>query len=345
MTLRDLVLVPLAALCAALPASAQDVREGAPVAASHRAMYTRGVEFLIDHQQPNGSFDGDMGVTGICVMALLASGEDPNHGPYAKAVRSGVRALISKQNSRTGQIGSGMYQHGFGLLCLAECYGAVDARLLEEEHPRLARSLPEAVELGVRCAVTAQEQNPFSAWRYGPRSRDADTSVTGAVLMGLLGARNAGIAVPDEAIDGALQYISSMTSSEGDVGYSGVGSFGSSEARTAIAATVFAVAKQREAPAFLSTRARVLQQADGPERSGGWSHPCYRRYYVSQALFQTDHAAWRTWSTDNTRDLVQRQKDDGSLALEGSFRGGCYPTGMLLLSAALDFTFLPIYER
>lgn len=342
---RTLVLATALLAGALGNANAQDVRTGAPVSPAHRAMYERGLAFLVKQQQPNGSFDGDAGVTGICVMALLASGEDPNHGRYAKAVRRGVKALIAQQNARTGQLGTGMYQHGFALLCLADCYGAVDQRLLGEEFPRLERTLGEALTLGVECAVTSQQQNPFEAWRYSPRTREADTSVSGAVLMGLLGARNAGVAVPDAAIDGALRYFSKMTSAEGDVGYSGIGSFAASEARTAIVTTVFAVAKRREAAAFLAARRRTLEHISGGGHGSDSSHPCYRRYYVSQALFQTDHAAWRAWSTENTRDLMGRQAEDGSLRMDGTFRQGCYPTGMLLLSAALDFTFLPIYER
>ena len=77
----------------------------------------------------------------------------------------------------------------------------------------------------MRCAVTSQKKNPFNAWRYSPSSTDADTSATGAVLMGLLGARNAGIAVPDESIDKALDYFDDGLV-ERDVGYSGIGSFG-----------------------------------------------------------------------------------------------------------------------
>ena len=59
----------------------------------------------------------------------------------------------------------------------------------------------ESLELAVRAALTSQKKNSLGAWRYTPDSRDADTSVSGAVLVGLLGARNAGIEVPDEAID------------------------------------------------------------------------------------------------------------------------------------------------
>ncbi len=339
---RFLAAATLAAAAISGSALAQDVREGSPVSPAHRDMYERGLAYIISQQNSNGGFSNDAGVDGICLMALLASGEDPNFGSYAVAVQRGVKRLIDTQNGSTGQFGSGMYQHGFAMLCLADCYGAVDDRLLTRDGKAPKRTIGEALELAVRCALTSQKQNPFHAWRYSPNGKDADTSAAGAVLMGLLGARNAGIAVPDDAIEKALGYFSSMTSSEGTVGYSGIGSFGGSLARSSICALVFAVAKQRDESAFKSARDYVVAERDG---RNGFGHPCYSRYYVSQALFQVDHDAWREWSIDNTRDLIGRQADDGSLTLPGGSHGKEYQTGMLLLSSALDFTFLPVYER
>ncbi len=55
--------------------------------------------------------------------------------------------------------------------------------------------------------MTAQKRNPQKAWRYSPESSDADTSVSGAVMIGLLAARNAGIEVPDSSIDQATNYF------------------------------------------------------------------------------------------------------------------------------------------
>ena len=60
---------------------------------------------------------------------------------------------------------------------------------------------------------------------------------------------------------------------------------------------------------------------------------------------QLDHEAWREWTVANTRDLVLRQESDGRIPMQGSFHGPSYQTGMLLLSSALDYTLLPIYER
>src|SRR4029079_6391513 len=136
----------------------------------------------------------------------------------------------------TGIMGHSMYHHGFATLGLAEAYGVVDDRDLVPAGDAKKRSIGQALELAVRAAVTSQKKNSLGAWRYSPDSTDADTSVSGAVLVGLLAARNAGIEVPDEAIDKAINYYTKMTSSSGQVGYSGgFGGFDESAARISIA--------------------------------------------------------------------------------------------------------------
>lgn len=335
------LLAGLMAWASADRACAQDVRYGSPILPEHREMYERGLAFLLTTQSDNGAWENDCGITGICVMALIASGEDPNFGRYAEPVRNGVRYIIGRQNDRTGFIPSGMYQHGFAMLALADCYGAIDDRLLWQGKEK-GRTIGEALELAVRCAVTSQEKNPFGAWRYQADGTDADTSVSGAVLMGLLGARNAGIAVPDTAIDKGLQYFANMTVKGGSVGYAGSMGLGDSNARSSICATCFAVAKRKDMETFAEVRDYVVDLQDGA--SSQW--PCYFRYYVSQALFQSDYQAWQVWTRQNTRELVKVQNENGSLSLGMGGGGGIsFQTGMLLLSSALDFTLLPVYER
>lgn len=320
---------------------AQDLKYGAPIPAVHRTMFDRGLAFLVSEQQDSGSWEGNNGVTGICVMALLASGEDPNFGKYAEAVRKGVRQIISSQDGETGFIRSGMYEHGFAMLTLADCYGAIDERLLWRGVEDKGRTIGEALELAVRCAVTSQEENQFKAWRYSPDGTDADTSAAGAVFMGLLGARNSGVAVPDESIDGAVEYFSSMTLRNGAVNYSGIGGFGASYARSSICALVLAIAKRTDLEAYESVQDYVSKTADAPP-SG---HPAYTNYYRSQALFQVNYPLWRTWTRDNTEFLAEIQLDDGSIRIQGASHGPSYSTGMALLSAGLNYCLLPIYER
>ena len=307
-----------------------------------REITDRGLQYLMQSQNDAGTWTGGQsgpGVTGLCLLAFLASGEDPNFGLYSSAIRKALRNLITSQNAETGYIGSSMYHHGFAMLALAKAYGAVDESDLWSDTAASfssQRSVAEALELAVRCAVTSQAQNPFNAWRYSPNARDADTSVSGAVLVGLLAARNAGIEVPDQVIDKAVEYFVTMSTTNGMVGYSGSAGTGSSAARSAIACLVFSIAKRKDLKQYEPLKRYMSSETN----SGGYLD--YTRYYQAQALFQAEVKTWEKWNRSLIRQLQAVQKTDGSI--DGQF-GAPLTTAMSLLALALNYKFLPIYER
>jgi hypothetical protein len=314
-----------------------------------REMYDRGLRYLIKTQNDSGGWsDGQQGpgVTGLALMVMLASGEDPNYGFTSLSIRRALRNIILAQNADTGYLGNSMYHHGFGMLSLAEAYGAVDESNLwlagqgaYSDQGSQHRSIGQALELAVRSALTSQKKNPLGAWRYSPDATDADTSVSGAVLVGLLASRNAGIEVPDAAIDRAIAYYTSVTSTSGQVAYSGgMGGFGESLARTSIASLVYSVARRKDLPQAKATTRNLTEQLE----SQPGAYPAYARYYQSQALFQADLEAWQKWNKRLVRQLKSAQKNDGSFS--GQF-GSTLETSMSLLALALNYRFLPIYER
>jgi len=330
-----------------------------------RHIYHRGLQFLADSQSEDGTWEGGKprpnmrqglenaaaadgswasegkqgpGVTAIALLAFLASGEDPNFGIYSRHIRRALRSLIGAQDAKTGYIGPSMYHHGFAMLALAEAYGAVDERALwpDEKAPR---TVGQALELAVRSAITSQKSNPSDAWRYSPRGQDADASVTGAVIIGLLAARNAGIEVPDESIDKALGFLRSMTERSGDVSYMTLGDrLVHSTARVSIAALACAVARRKDLAAYKATLNYLKQRIREPPGPFGE----YTLYYEAQALYQGDIECWDKWNESLVQKLKEAQQPDGSI------RGRFNPpisTSLSLLSLALNYRFLPIYER
>ncbi len=320
---------------------AQDpaLRYGGQIPPEVDVMYERGLEWLAQKQDADGSWkDGQQGsgVNGICVMAFLASGEDPNFGRWAQPVRKALRNIIAAQDETTGYLPNSMYHHGFAMLALAEAYGAVDESLLWQEAGKKSRSIAGALNLAIGCAGTSQKKNRWGGWRYTPDATDADTSVTGAMLMGLLAARNAGLEVPDEIVNAALEYMRRSTSRDGSVAYSGgFGGMGDSMNRSAIATLVAAVSKQKDDVKFAATLKHISTKLE--HREG--SYPEYFRYYMAQALFQGDYEAWQKWNAMTVRQLHETQAEDGS------FSSSSYSTAMSLLGLALNYRFLPIYER
>lgn len=325
--------------------NAQIVQEhvGEVVPRDVREMYDRGLQFLIQTQTEQGDWQGGdqgPGVTGMALMTFLASGEDPNFGLYSKQIRKAVKSIIRSQNASTGIIGNSMYHHGFATLALAEAYGSVDDRnLWTAAEKDKSRSIGAALELAVRAAITSQKKNSYGAWRYSPDSNDADTSVSGAVLVGLLAARNAGIEVPDEAIDRAISFYQSMTSNSGQVAYTGgIGGFDESLARISIGSLVYAIARRKDIPQYKATLDFLKQRIE----SDPDNYREYTSYYEAQALFQGDVSVWEKWNKLLVRRLKQQQQPNGSF--NGDF-GPSISTSMSLLALAVNFRFLPIYER
>ncbi len=349
-----IVVIVAGLLFAAQVANAQTSRreggavQGQAVSRDVREIYDRGLSWLTNNQDENGTWKstggegGGAGGTGLALMAYLASGEDPNFGQYTVPVRKAIQALIRDQSAATGYFGGSMYHHGFATLALAEAYGAVDERNFWPEggDQKRVRTIGQSLELAVRTSVTSQNKNRDGAWRYSPDGSDADTSVAGAVLMSLLAARNAGIEVPDKNIDLAIKYFTSMTSDNGQVAYAGgMGGMGDSPARTAIACLVYSIAGRKDLKQFKAT-SNLLKASDS--NLVGDHYGEYTAYYKAQALFQADIGSWEKWNKNLIIELKQKQKSDGHF--EGNF-GPAVATSMSLLALALNFRFLPIYER
>ena len=151
-------------------AQAPATRSGEVVPRDVREMYDRGLQYLAKTQTEQGDWQGGQqgpGITGMGLMVFLASGEDPNFGPYSNNVRKALRSIINSQDAQTGIMGNAMYHQGFATLGLAEAYGAVDERNLWP-NGKGPRSVGQALELAVRAAITSQKKNPNGAWRTRP---------------------------------------------------------------------------------------------------------------------------------------------------------------------------------
>ena len=306
-----------------LPRKQNDV-----IPAQVETMYTKGLRYLSNTQTANGGWGGGngdrTGVVALCILAFLAQGEDPNHGPHAQKIRKSIDYLIKKQNAE-GYMGPQMYDHGFATLALAECYGMIDDK-------SIAPALQKAVDL----IVKAQKVNPRGGWRYSPQTTHADTTVSGCQIVALLAARNAGIPVDDKVIDKGLAYMKSCRGSNGAYGYTSKGS--GRLTLTAIGSLCYALAKRKSEAGYNKSTQYLKKNI----RTQDGTYPFYFRYYMSQALFQADEALWQAWNKDNIRILSASQMPDGSWA--GS-RGGAFSTASALLSLALNYRFLPIYEK
>ncbi|MFP6855224.1 MAG: prenyltransferase/squalene oxidase repeat-containing protein [Opitutales bacterium] len=317
--------------------------------------YRNGIKYLVGSQNAQGywtddSYGSETGVVGLAVVAILAHGDDPNFGPYKDAVHKGLKYILDKANKDTGYIGTSMYNHGFATLALAEAYGVVN-------EPRLGPALRRAVDL----IVNAQKKNPLGAWRYSPEAKDADVTVSGAQMVALLAAKNAGLHVPKAAFEKGRKFMVKCQSSNGGFGYTSPS--GPNAPRSAIGCLSLALTnrflplRERDA-AMLGLKgkgnnnaevyyAKALDDARGflvNQSDSVQSHyQLYSLYYTSQAIFHAIPKEWPAWNQKNIKRLKASQNNETG-SWSGSY-GTTFSTSAALLSLALNYRFLPIYER
>ena len=292
--------------------------------------YRKGLEFLAENQEESGcwtdnSYGSQPGVVGMAILAFLARGDDPEFGPYRLHVKRAMNFLLKQQNQETGYIGSSMYNHGFATLALAEAYGLTnDLRL------------GPALEKASKLIVSSQKSNPKGGWRYSPDSQDADSTISGAQLVALFAARNAGIKVPEEAIEKGKAFLLSCQDSNGGFGYTAAS--GANLPRSAIGSLILSLAKDTNTDAYRNSVEFLKENS----QFGDQGHQYYSLYYTSQAMFRASPSLWNSWNSQNFKRLQSTQTEKGSW--NGNY-GQTFATSAALLSLALNYRYLPIYER
>ena len=153
-------------------------------------------------------------------------------------------------------------------------------------------------------------------------------------MVALMAARNAGVPVPEKSIQDGLHFYFSCQTADGGIGY--VAPQAPNATRTAIGCLVMALAKDKNSTAFQSAF-KFLKGA-----GNDMQYPAYFRYYASQAYFHASPEMWNTWNHDNIKTLRAGQTAEGNW--DGMF-GTTFNTAGSLLSLALNYRYLPIYER
>ena len=203
---------------------------------------------------------------------------------------------------------------------------------------RIKHTLARGVEL------TARSQSPRGGWIYTPDARSDEGSVTITQVQGLRACRNAGVAVPKEVIDRALQYLRDSILPDGGIDYrAGMG--GSSRpAITAAAVACWFNAGLYDDPDALRAldycRRRVTVRTSRGELSG---HYYYAHLYAAQIMYLSGGQDWASYYPQMRDYLLSIQAADGSWS--GDQVGPIYGTSVGLLILQLPYNRLPILQR
>jgi hypothetical protein len=342
---RLLALGVLALATGPTPVMGQDLRVEADAGklitpAADKAI-ERGLEYLAAAQHDDGSFAsggyrGNVAICGLAGLAFMANGSTPHRGPYGENVAQCLEYIMA-QTQESGFIsasGSGshgpMYGHGFATLFLAECYGMSGSDVIREK-------LSRAIDLIVNT------QNDEGGWRYQPRRLDADISVTICQVMALRAARNAGVEVPRETIDNCIDYVRRSQNPDGGFMYM-VSGGESGFARSAAGVVALHSAGVYEGAELAKGTEYLMGFIPGEKQTGptGGSYYYYGHYYAVQAMWRQGGESWQKWYPAIRKELVARQRTDGSWVSPISPE---YATAMACIILQVPNNYLPIMQR
>lgn len=330
---------------------AREVEQGIAIDARTQHAIGLALRYLSAQQNANGSFtdivgrkvhnayEGELnehvGVTALAGIAYLASGNLPDQGPYGRQIRMALDYVLGQvhDNGFISVRGSRMYEHAFATLFLAEAYGTTRDERVKEK-----------LKLAVRLIEKAQNQE--GGWRYLPGAKDSDMSVTVCQVMALRAARNAGIQVPRNTIDGAIRYVKdSFKPEEGAFDYQILkypGRSRTSFALTAAGVTTLYGAGEYDAYEIkkgLEYLWKNRPEADHAEQRFDYY---YGQYYAVQAMFQAGGSFWSAWYRYIRDELLRVQHSDGSWR---DLVGANYATSMAAIILQMPYQYLPITER
>ncbi|MCG3148995.1 MAG: hypothetical protein PCFJNLEI_02447 [Verrucomicrobiae bacterium] len=328
----------------------------------------RGIAFLISKQHSTGAIaDGTPpslsyphAMTGLASLALVAVGHRPaDESPAGQALRKALEYLLDEKRLQSGpnlppgyfggMDGSRMYGHGIVTLFLAEMVGmGVDAR----QDALIRTRCQAAIDLIVRSQKVKKTPNFTGGWRYTPLSSDADLSVTVWQVMALRAAKNAGLTVPKETIDAAVEYIKRSYSSPRDKdgkiinlksGFSYMPGGGPGYAAAAAGLLALQVCGEYDAPEL--NGATEWLRLSRPKTVGGAGHFYYGTYYFSQGMYQRGGTVATESKQFVESLLLAAQKENGTWTGGGTEASPVYCTALAILSLSVRHHFMPIYQR
>jgi hypothetical protein len=330
-------------------AAAAVLAEPPEITPATRSAIERGTRFLVSTQNRDGSWrtSGSTGsypvaMTSLAGLALLAGGNTPTEGAYARNVSSAL-TFVLKSARRDGLIAQleeeshCMHGHGLAMLFLAQCYGM-------EEDPRRQAEVRLVLQRAIQ--LTARSQSVAGGWLYTPDAGGDEGSVTVTQVQALRACRNVGLAVPKRVVDNAMEYLERSGNSDGGIRYQ-VGDTGPSRpAITAAAVACYFNAGQYDNPRAKRALEFVEEQlSPGRERSSHYyGHYYYAHLYMAQVMYLAGEDHWREYYPAMRQVLIGKQNaDDGSW--DGDQVGRTYGTAVALIILQLPYKHLPIVQR
>ncbi|MEQ9411883.1 MAG: terpene cyclase/mutase family protein [Fuerstiella sp.] len=313
------------------------------------ASINRALVWLADEQLPSGAWRSEnygesTAATSLAVMAFMAAGHVPEEGRYGRHLSKGIAWVLSEQQTNGLLVGKQrshgpMYSHGIATLMLAEVSGMVSG----DQADRCQRGLERAVKLIVDAQNHPKSSQHDGGWRYQPTSGDADLSVTAWQLLALRAAKDIGCDIPSQNIDRAIAYIKRLRVQRGG-GFGYMAGHGATVTRSGCGIVALEVCGEHRTPETLAAAELILSRPLTSQEH----YFFYGAYYCTVGMYKVGGAEWQTARPILYDTILGLQHPIGYWKpIHGSERGAgnVYATSMAILALAIEYGYLPIYQR
>lgn len=304
-----------------------------------------GLEFLVSQQVAvQGCFRGKHrnAYTALACLALMAAGEQDGRSEYGAQLRQGIIYLVKQTQEREsylGTDGSRMYGHAIATVALCEAYGMMANHA---DNQAVKNAIKRLMPVIIKAQVKANTQY-HGGWRYEPDGSDADLSVTAWQILALRAIENCGFEVPKETIDAALKYVRSLYTDEQGFSYMK----GRQPTPAMLAAGIVSVTTLADntnpinSKMIQTTAEQLLKTTDATPGK----HYYYQAYYIAIAANMLGDDYEKSLTPRIQKALLDLQQDNGAFDQLTGYDGGVYSTSLAILSLAVRYQLLPIYQK
>jgi serine/threonine protein kinase len=296
------------------------------------AAVDRGLQWLLNHQLPDGGWSFDMtacpacggqcpnsgengrnmdraGATGLALLAFYGRGYTHHEGPAKRNLQKGVKFLAELAAAGHGQCyqhPGGMYSQGVATLALSEAYALTQDRRLKEPAQR-------ALEF-----ITTAQDPVGGGWRYDPR-QPGDTSASGWQFMALKAGATAGLVIDKKTLERFAFFLDSVQEADGTAyGYTNRGSGPATTAAGVLCRTY--MDWEIDDPRLPAVVSNLMRWQVGDD--------IYFNYYRTQLFRRLGGTHWIGWNPEMRDTLIRHQVQEGHAAgswhegVAGGFGGG-----------------------
>lgn len=300
---------------------------------------------------PGGRFS--MATTGLSLLAFQAGGHYHfNDQKYSEAVKRGLDWLVKNQRDDGGLYGADspgrnsqfMYEHGIATFALAE------ACALSRSFQRDAEGeYAQALERAVKFIVDGQHRD--GGWRYSDNKYEGgDTSVSGWQVLALKTAKEAGLKLEDNVVDGIRDFFKKCETGEnGRTGY--VPGNILTDATTGVGMLVHQFFLNQQESDLINKAAPYLANLADSRGKRGSGTDYYLWYNCTLAMFQAGQHGhkdnWSRWNNVIRERLIASQRGQDAGCERGSWdpSDGHDRSGGRVYSTALAVLTLEVYYR